>query len=264
MNFKQKMEQTAKKTNSNIVLALDLPPDKPKTLFLKAKEILEAVDHHICAVKFNHHLILPLGLFGDVQGLLSHARSRGLPAIMDCKINDIGNTNRIITEHYLEAGFDAVIANPFVGWEEGMQPVFETAKQMNRGVILLVYMSHKGAWEGYGQKVFNEKTRKTVSQYEVFAQKALKWDADGVVVGATYPEKIREVHSILGGKVPIYSPGIGAQGGAIEEAARSGAEYLIVGREITLAENPSKVAESLKIASQKSLERAKRQRRMSR
>ncbi len=258
------MEQTAERTNSNIVLALDLPPDKPKTLFLRAKQILEAVCPHICAVKFNHHLILPLGLFGDVQELLSHAKSRGLPTIMDCKINDIGNTNRTIAQHYLKAGFDAVIANPFVGWEEGMQPVFETAKQMNRGVILLVYMSHKGAWEGYGQKVVDQQTRQTVPQYEVFARKALEWGADGAVVGATYPEKIREVYSILGDKVPIYSPGIGAQGGAVEEAARSGAKYLIVGREITLAENPSKVAESLKVAAQKSLERAKRQRRMAR
>ena len=162
MSFKLRMEQAAAKTGSNIVLAFDLPPDKPKKLVLKAKEVLEAVHLHVCAVKFNRHLILPLGLFGDVQELLSQAKSYGLPTIMDCKINDIGNTNRIIAEYYFKAGFDAVTANPFVGWEEGLQPVFETARQMNRGVILLVYMSHKGAWEGYGQKVFNEKISQAV------------------------------------------------------------------------------------------------------
>jgi len=90
-------------------------------------------------------------------------------------------------------------------------------------------------------------------QYQVFAQKALKWGADGAVVGATYPEKIKELYSILGEKVPIYSPGIGAQGGKIENALRNGARYLIVGRAITLAENPSKAAENLKITAQKSL-----------
>ena len=255
MSFKLKMEKAAEKTGSNIVLAFDLPPDKPEKLFLKAEKLLEAVNSHICAVKFNRHLVLPLGLFGGVEKLIGQAKRYGLPTIMDCKINDIGNTNRIIAEHYFEAGFDAVIANPFIGWEEGVQPVFEMAKEMGRGVILLVYMSHKGAWDGYGQKVFVEKTGQVVSQYRVFAQKALDWGADGAVVGATYPEKVRELYSVLGEKVPIYSPGIGAQGGQIDEAVRSGAKYLIVGRTIMLAENPSKVAEDLKLTAQKSLKK---------
>jgi len=255
--FKLRMERAAEKAHSNIVLAFDLPPDKPKKLLLKAKEVLEAVYPHVCAAKFNRHLILPLGLLGEVQELLKQAKSHGLPTIMDCKINDIGNTNRIITEYYFKAGFDAVIANPFVGWEEGLQPVFETAKQMNRGVILLVYMSHKGAWEGYGQKVLIEKTRKHLHQYKVFAEKALEWGADGAIVGATYPEKIKALHLILKAKVPIYSPGIGEQGGSIESAVRSGAKYLIVGRSIMLAENPSKVAEDLKLVAQRSLEKTK-------
>lgn len=257
MSFKLRMNRAAEKSQSNIVLAFDLPLDKPKKLLLKAKEILEAVYPHVCAVKFNRHLILPLGLFGDAQELLRQAKSHGLPTIMDCKINDIGNTNRTITEYYFKAGFDAIIANPFVGWEEGLQPVFETARQMNRGVILLVYMSHKGAWEGYGQKVLIEKTRKHIYQYKVFAKKAVEWNADGAVVGATYPGKIKELHLVLRAKVPIYSPGIGAQGGNIESAIRSGAKYLIVGRSIMLAENPSKVAKDLKLVAQKSLEKTK-------
>lgn len=245
------MEKAAKKADSNIVLALDFPSDTPEKLFLKAKGILEQVSPHICGVKLNHHLVLPLGLFGKIQELLVQAKSCGLPTIMDCKINDIGNTNRIMTKYYFKGGFDAVIANPFVGWEEGLHPVFETAKQMNRGVILLVYMSHKAAWEGYGQKVFNEKTNQATYQYEVFAKKAYEWGADGAVVGATYPEKIREVYSFLKEKVPIYSPGVGAQGGDIENAARNGAKYLIVGRTITLAKNPSKAAEELKLVAQR-------------
>ncbi len=255
MSFKFRMEEAAKKTGSRIVLAFDLPLDDPRNLFLRANQILESVHMHVCAVKFNRHLILPLGLFGDIQELVNQAKSYELPIIMDCKINDIGNTNRVIAEYYFKAGFDAVTANPFVGWEEGLQPVFETAKRMNRGLILLVYMSHKGAWEGYGQRVFIGKANQKVSQYRAFAQKALEWGADGAVVGATYPEKIKEIYSILGGKVPIYSPGIGAQGGKIEDAVRSGAKYLIVGRAITLAENPPKVAEDLKLVAQKSLEK---------
>jgi orotidine-5'-phosphate decarboxylase len=106
-------------------------------------------------------------------------------------------------------------------------------------------MSHKGAKEGYGQTIYDEKAGMKSAQYISFAKKALKWNADGVVVGATYPEKIREIHEILKGNVPIYSPGLGAQGGAAETALKAGARYLIVGREITLAKKPSAVAERL-------------------
>jgi orotidine-5'-phosphate decarboxylase len=246
LSFKLRMEQASRKADSRVVLALDLPPNEPEKLLLKAEETLEKTHSHICAVKLNHHLTLPLGLFDKIGDLLAQARDYGLPTIMDCKVNDIGNTNRIIAEYYFKAGFDAVIANPIVGWEEGLQPVFETARLMNKGVILLVYMSHKGAPEGYGRRVFTEETGQPVFQYTAFARKALQWNADGVVVGATYPEKIREVHSILGETVPIYSPGIGAQGGGVETAAKGGAKYLIVGRDITLAEDPARVAEKLK------------------
>jgi orotidine-5'-phosphate decarboxylase len=76
-----------------------------------------------------------------------------------------------------------------VGWDEGLQPVFEVAEQMKRGVLVLVYMSHKGAVEGYGQTIIDSGAGKKVLQYLSFADKALKYGADGAVVGATYPEK---------------------------------------------------------------------------
>jgi len=127
-------------------------------------------------------------------------------AIMDCKVNDIGSTNQVIAEYYYAAGFDALIANPFIGWEEGLKPIFGVARELQRGVILLVYMSHKGASEGYGQMIVDAETGEKMPQYISFAKKALKWEADGAIVGATYPEKIREVYKIFGEKVPIYSP----------------------------------------------------------
>ncbi len=243
------MEQTAKNRKSNIILALDFPFEKPENrekLFSKAKHTLEAVHPHICAVKFNRHLVLPLGTFDSVQKLVKKIHDMGLVAIMDCKVNDIGSTNQTIAEYYYAAGFDALIANPFVGWEEGLKPVFDVARRLQHGVVLLVYMSHKGAWEGYGQEIYDAETGEKMLQYVLFAKKALKWDADGVVVGATYPEKIREVHEMLSEKIPIYSPGIGAQGGKIESALKAGARYLIVGRTITLSENPGETAKRIR------------------
>jgi len=243
------MEQTAKDKKSNMILALDFPFEKPENrekLFSKAERILNAVEPYICAVKFNRHLILPLGTFNGVAKLIEKVHAMGLMAIMDCKVNDIGSTNQTIAEYYYSVGFDALTANPFVGWEQGLKPVFDVAHKLQRGVILLVYMSHKGACEGYGQTICNAETGEKALQYFSFAKKALKWNADGVVVGATYPEKIREVHEILGEKIPIYSPGIGAQGGKIESALKAGAHYLIVGRTITLSENPAETAKKIR------------------
>lgn len=250
VSFRQKMGRSSKSMGSNIVLALDPLLDEPNRMLSRSIEILEAVHPFVCAVKINRQLVLPVGLFNEVQKVVSLIHDLGLLAIMDCKINDIGYTNHVIAECYYEAGFDAVIANPFVGWEEGLQPVFEVARQMDRGVILLVYMSHKGAKEGYGQKVHNPKTGKLAPQYLVFAKKALSWAADGAVVGATFPEKIREVHAILGDLVPIYSPGVGAQGGQIQPALEAGARYLIVGRTITSAKDPANAAGRIRDSAQ--------------
>ncbi|MFB3888696.1 MAG: orotidine 5'-phosphate decarboxylase [Candidatus Bathyarchaeia archaeon] len=245
MSFKAKMEEASKRSGSSIVLALDFPFQKPQdrqALLSKAQNTLSLVSSSVCAVKINHHLTLPLGVFDGVQKLVDQAHDAGLQAIMDAKVNDIGNTNQAIAEYYFAAGFDAVIANPFVGWEEGLAPVFSAARRLERGVILLAYMSHRGAAEGYGQTVMDAETGAQAKQYEVFARKALKWRADGVVVGATVPERIREIHAVLGDEVPIYSPGVGAQGGVARGAVEAGARFLIVGREITEAEDPAGAA----------------------
>jgi orotidine-5'-phosphate decarboxylase len=45
--------------------------------------------------------------------------------------------------------------------------------------------------------------------------------------------------------MPVYSPGIGVQGGEIEQAARSGVNYFIVGRSIIESDKPAEVAEKI-------------------
>jgi orotidine-5'-phosphate decarboxylase len=248
MSFKAKMQEAAKSKNSRIVLALDFPfeaAENRNIVLIKAQKILKAVHPYVCAVKINHHLTLPLGTFDGVQALVEQIRGQGMLAIMDAKVNDIGATNQVIAEYYYSAGFDALIANPFVGWEEGLKPLFGVSKRLNRGVILLTYMSHRGASEGYGQTIIDPETGEKTLQYVSFAKKALLWGADGVVVGATVPEKIAEVKRILGEKVAIYSPGVGAQGGGAETAIKAGANYLIVGREITNSDDPAQTARLL-------------------
>jgi len=242
------MLEAAKSKDSRLILALDFPFEAAENrdrILSQAQKVLKAVHPYICAVKINHHLTLPLGIFEGVDQLVEQIRGQGMLAIMDAKINDIGNTNRIMAEYYFAAGFDAIIANPFVGWEEGLKPLFEVSKRLNRGIILLTYMSHRGASEGYGQMIIDPETGLQTTQYSSFAKKALKWGADGVVVGATFPQKIAEIKQILGQNVAIYSPGVGSQGGDAEMAIKSGANYLIVGREITNSDDPAKAARVL-------------------
>ena len=127
------MQEAAKSKNSRLVLALDFPFEAAANrdnILVKAQKVLKAVHPYVCAVKINHHLTLPLGTFDGVQHLVEQIRGQGMLAIMDAKVNDIGNTNQIIAEYYFAAGFDAIIANPFVGWEEGLKPLFEVSKSL--------------------------------------------------------------------------------------------------------------------------------------
>lgn len=248
MSFKAKMQESAKSKGSQIVLALDFPFEAEQNrdnVLAKAQNVLKAVHPYICAVKINHHLTLPLGTFDGVQQLVEQIRGQGLMAIMDAKVNDIGATNQTIAQYYFAAGFDALIANPFIGWEEGLKPLFDVAQRLSRGIILLCYMSHKGAREGYGQTIIDPETCQETLQYLSFAKKAIKYSADGVVVGATYPEKIAEVKRIVQDSVPIYSPGVGAQGGSAEAAVKAGADYLIIGREIITAADPGRAVKQV-------------------
>ncbi|MFH0896597.1 MAG: orotidine 5'-phosphate decarboxylase [Candidatus Bathyarchaeota archaeon] len=244
-SFRQWIRDTSKERGP-IVLALDYNFEDREKLLRKSIETLKATSSYICCVKINRQLVLPLGLYSGVKEIIDVSHTLGIPTLMDCKINDVGSTNQEIARHYFRAGFDAVTASPFVGWDEGLKQVFELAHGSEKGVILLVYMSHRGAAEGYGQKVIDPNSGMERPQYLVFGEWALAWNADGVVVGATYPEKISEVNYLLKGQVPIYSPGVGVQGGDAQRALDAGATYLIIGRSIISAENPADAARKIR------------------
>jgi len=229
--FRESVLDSAARHGSRIVLALDISGPYDQRL-RRAAEVLEATKAGIAAVKVNHHLLLPYGLQG-IGRIIEICRDERLPLVADLKMNDIESTNLNITDSLMDYGFSAVIANPFVGKEEGLGNVVERVHSRGGGVIFLVYMSHKGAREGYelrldgGQPV-----------YKVFAERARDWRADGVIVSAKSADKVMETRKIVGKDCLIFSPGIGAQGGDAREGASSGADFLIVGRSITEAEDP--------------------------
>ena len=247
MRFIDFISESSYDRKSRVVLALDLSSfprgDKFSSLKDDALKILSITNPYICAVKINMQLLLPLGLYDGLAGIIEKAHQLGLPVIMDCKLSDVGHTNMWAASHYFEAGFDAMIINPIVGWEGGAQPVFEVAEKYGgRGIILLVYTSHKAAPESYELLVKSPGSESFRPLYLLFAERALRWGASGVIVGGTYPKKIREVSEVLDDNVPIFSPGIGRQGGLIEDCLRMGANYFIIGRSIFQAEDPASAA----------------------
>ena len=237
-NFIDTIASISEERKTRTVLALDLDSRslEPDEIAQNSSEILSSTAKYLCAVKLNYHLLLPLGL-AEIKKLNELATSCGLVSIADLKLNDIASTNKITVEYLWRCGFSAVIVNPFVGYEDGLDAVFESARHLGKGVITLAYMSHKGADEGYGLRL---EGGMTLSQ--LFLERANKWGADGVILGSTRPENIRIAKSKLHSSVRIFSPGSGAQGGDALEALKSGADYMIYGRSIVSQNDPEDAA----------------------
>jgi orotidine-5'-phosphate decarboxylase len=230
--FRERIAEAAEDKRSPIVLALD-PPANRRNLPEFAAKTIRAVEQHVCAVKMNFHLVLPLSA-PEISWINKIVHSCGLQSIADIKLNDIENTNEVAVDHLTRMGFDAVIANPFIG-KGALAALVQKAHRADAGVIALVYMSHPGAKEGFGLEVGGR------GLYREFLERAASSGADGIVVGATQLDILRQVAKQL----PVYSPGIGAQGGDAEQAVRSGADYLIIGRSIVEAKQPAKVAKEI-------------------
>jgi orotidine-5'-phosphate decarboxylase len=246
LSFEEKILSAATRNRSRTVLALDLENPDPSILLGKSTEVLRNVRDMVCAVKINRQLILGLGLRTVTDSILKLANDYNLPAIMDAKLNDVGHTNEFMARMYFDAGFDAIIASPVAGWTDGLDKVFGAAESRKKGVLLLTYMSNPGAEEFYSLKADQGNGIKTPI-FEILTQRALDWKAPGLIVGATKPKIISRVRELVGPKLPIYCPGIAAQGGDAKVAIGAGATYLIIGRAIYASPDPSSAALGFRI-----------------
>ena len=233
-SFRKRIKRSSRLKNSRIILSLDLPPMPELKKF--ALMSISHLQQHICAVKLNFHLILPFSK-SDLTELNYLAHSYGLESIADIKLNDIASTNQIAIQHLLEMGFDSVIVNPFMG-KDSLKSAVEQTHEKNCGVIALVYMSHPGARECYGADIIYRKKNRTISMYKLFHNMAIDAGVDGIVVGATHIDVIKDISKVK--RIPIYSPGVGAQGGDICLTKKHGADFFIVGRSIITSGNPLK------------------------
>jgi orotidine-5'-phosphate decarboxylase len=223
-----------------IVLANDYDINQ-RNLVSKTISNINTLHEHLCGIKLNFHLLLPLGS-KDISKITKTAHSKKLLTIADIKLNDIGNTNRITIETLWKLGFDAVIVNPIMGLTS-LKDIILHSHLKNKGVITLCHMSAPSARMTYDMNItFQKKSKKL---YELFLEWALKEKADGIIAGATYPEIIKQCSKKSRNRLDIYSPGVGIQGGDAKKVLSAGSNFLIVGRSILESKNPKEVAKSL-------------------
>ena len=242
IGFRKRIHSIALEKGS-VILANDLDDANIDRLENKTLKNIKTLEKYLCAIKFNFHLLLPLGE-NTLRKINKTAHDAGLQTIADIKLNDIGNTNKITLERLWNCEFDAVIVNPIMG-PDNLRQLIKTAHNDKRGVITLVHMSHPGAKLGYGLRVCDPKTKRMINMHDLFLKWSKSSNTDGVVVGATVPKLIKKVSADLKGQSEIYSPGVGTQGGNPRQTLNAGANYLIVGRTILNSKDPKQEAKNL-------------------
>lgn len=168
--------------------------------------------------------------------------------ICDAKRGDISTTN----DGYVRAifdvlGFDAVTLNPYLGGE-ALKPFLD---RVDKTCIILCRTSNPGSGELQTLKVEGKPF------WQIVAEKVRdRWNANNncmLVMGATYPDELRDVRNLVG-DMTLLVPGIGTQGGSVEQTvqlgrARNGRGLIInASRGILYADDPANAARQLRDA----------------
>ena len=220
----ERLDARAVEANSLLCVGLDPDPGRMpvRDVFEFNKAIIDATADLVCAFKPQMAFYEALGIPGlrALASTVQHIRdvAPGVTVIGDAKRGDIGSTAvayaAAMFDHW---DFDAVTVHPYLG-RDSVQPFLE---QPGRGAIVLCRTSNPGAGELQDLRPAGA-GGKTV--YELVADAVAIWNTGnnlGIVVGATYPEEmavLRNAHPDL----PFLVPGVGAQGGDVEAAARAG------------------------------------------
>lgn len=228
MNFTTLLKGAVEKNNSLLCVGLDADLNKipthiakqPDPLFVFNKAIVDATADIVCAYKPNSAFYEAEGPEGIRQLKLTvdyiHQTYPALPVILDAKRGDIGNTNdKYIEFIYTYLGVDAVTLHPYLGGES-LEPFLTRA---DKGAIIMCRNSNPGAGELQDLVVEGRPL------YEYMAKHiSNEWNTNGnclLVVGATAPAEARRIRDIVGDDMWFLVPGVGSQGGNIEETVRA-------------------------------------------
>ena len=226
MEVKYLVEQIKKK-NSFLCIGLDVDLDKiPKHLLQEEDPIFEfnkaIIDstHHLCvAYKPNIAFYEAYGLKGwkSLEKTINYLNSQypEIFTIADAKRGDIGNTSSRYAKAFLEdLEFDSITVAPYMG-KDSVEPFLAVE---NKHTILLALTSNEGAFD------FQTKQLDGVELYKQVLKTSKTWrNSENLmyVVGATKAEYLSEVRQIIPDSF-LLVPGIGAQGGSLEEVCKYG------------------------------------------
>jgi orotidine-5'-phosphate decarboxylase len=160
-----------------------------------------------------------------LEKVVAGCRELGALVLLDAKRGDIGSTVQAYADAYLDPtsplAVDAVTASPFLG-VGSLDPLVDTALAHDAGVFVLALTSNP---EGPQVQHAITPDGRTVAAQVLDAVASRNADAEGqgsigVVVGATIvpPTDIGPEHLDVNG--PLLVPGIGAQGGTVDDVRR--------------------------------------------
>ena len=136
--------------------------------------------------------------------------------IADAKRGDIGNTSSFYAKTFFETlPCDAVTVAPYMG-SDSVKPFLNFE---GKWVILLALTSNQGSLD------FQFTESEGTKLYEKVLKKAQEWGTDEqlmFVVGATRAEEIAKVRALAPNNFFLV-PGVGAQGGSLDEVVKYGA-----------------------------------------
>lgn len=226
MNYTALFEQIKRK-KSFLCVGLDSDIDKIPRHLLKTedpvfefnKAIVDATAAFTIAYKPNIAFYECRGVEGwkSLEKTVKYIRANypEIFTIADAKRGDIGNTSQMYAKAFLETlDFDSITVAPYMG-EDSVTPFIKYA---GKWVILLALTSNKGAFD----LQFMEENG--VKLYERVLQVSQKWgDQNNMmyVVGATKAEMLGGIRQIVPDHF-LLVPGVGAQGGSLEEVAKYG------------------------------------------
>ena len=229
MNYTQLVEQINKK-QSLLCVGLDSDLNKIPSHLLKLddpifefnKVVIDATINYTIAFKPNLAFYESLGLSGwkSLEKTISYINERypEVFTIADAKRGDIGNTSKMYAKAFFEnLNFDAVTVAPYMG-EDSVAPFLEYE---DKWVILLALTSNQGAFDF---QFIKDKSSK-FNLYEQVIETSSRWGSKDnmmYVVGATKAEMLKDIRK----QIPehfLLVPGVGAQGGSLEEVVENGA-----------------------------------------
>jgi orotidine-5'-phosphate decarboxylase len=224
--FIRQLQESWARSDSLVCVGLDPELERfpgavtshPSPIFQFNRAIIDATADLVCAYKpqFAHYAAYEAEDQLERTIEYIHRSYPGVPVILDAKRGDVGNTaERYAIEAFERYGADAVTVNPYLGGDS-LEPFL---KHEDRGVVILCRTSNPGARDVQDLDVGNRKLYHRVAELA-----AKRWNSRGnclLVVGATYPRELAEVREIVG-DMPFLVPGVGAQGGDVDQAVRNG------------------------------------------